>query len=1109
MTNLQADRSNPYIGPRPFPQGEPLYGRDSEIERLLNLIIAERIVLLHSPSGAGKTSLIQAALIPALRDEGFRVLPIIRVGAEIPLPLLQPGLVPTPDSLLLSLLGLESSLERASRSNRYILSAMLSLEEGYDSSGQFSIEELAQQNLSDYIRQRVDAENKAAGIVLIFDQFEEILTIEPGNHESKAAFFAEVGEMLRDRNIWAVFAIREDYRSALDPYLRQIPTRFSTTFRLNLLQADASRLAIQLPVHRAGVDYTNDAVTSLVDDLRLVRVQRPDGFIEVQRGSYIEPMQLQVVCYRLWERRFAGDEPINGAAITAQDVASVGDVNLALSEYYNERVQKIASITNILERKIRDWFDQRLITEELLRGQVQQGSVSSGDLDNTAIALLIEAHLVRAEKRAGTTWFELTHDRLIEPIRMQNRIWREDNLSMLQRQAAIWHQQHRPDGLLLSRAALNEAVAWATAHAQEINPVEQAFLLACRKAQNVNRLIHALTVLTLAMACIAFLLFIRANSALIDANNARAAAENARATSEAASIVANRQLMLSNAQEALRAGELDQAQLLAILVLRGDPTLKKAELILSDAAFQPSARTQLAGHMKPVQSVAFSPDGKIIVSGSADQTMRLWDVTKGQLIRTFEGHTNTVQSVAFSPDGKTIVSGSADQTVRLWDVTTGQIERTFLGSTEAVRSVVFSPDGKTILFGGADWTVQLWDIATGHIIHTFEGHTEIVRSVAFSPDGKTIISSAADRTIRLWDVATGELVRTLFGHQNTVQSVAFAPDGRSIASGADDNMLRLWDTTTGQTIRVFVGHTDIIQSAMFSPDGKTIISSSEDGTMRLWDITTGQTIRTFAGLESGSKSVVFSPDGKTIVSGSNDNILRLWDVTTGQIIHTFEGHTGNIQSVAFSPDGKTIISGASDRTIRLWDVATSNLIRTFEGHTGTVQSVAFSRGGKVIASGSSDGSLRLWDVTTGQIIRTFEGHTRDVWSIAFSPDEKSIVSGSADYTVRLWNVTTGQLIRTFTGYSQAILSVVFSPDGRSIVSGSNDKTLRQWDVATGQLIRTFIGHTGAVQCVAFSPDGKTIVSCSADNTLRLWSIYTMNELINWVVANRYVPNLIR
>ena len=290
-------------------------------------------------------------------------------------------------------------------------------------------------------------------------------------------------------------------------------------------------------------------------------------------------------------------------------------------------------------------------------------------------------------------------------------------------------------------------------------------------------------------------------------------------------------------------------------------------------------------------------------------------VATAQLIATLEGHTDNVWSVAFSPDGKTLASGSWDQTVRLWAVETEQLRHILTGHTGEVNSVAFSPDGGTLASGSWDGTIRLWQPHTGQLKRTLTDHNGGIGTIAFSPDGKMLASASADQTVRLWNTTTWQTEKIVRGHSLVVDWVAFSPDSTIIASGSRDQTVRLWNVQTGQEIRTLIGHTHDIRGIVFSPDGNTLVTGDADGTVLLWQTHTGQLKRRLLDKTGGIKPVAFSPDGGTLALG-NWNVIRLWDPQTGKYKIPLEVE-GGVLSIAHSPDGLTLASGGGDNLVRL------------------------------------------------------------------------------------------------------------------------------------------------------------------------------------------------
>ncbi|WPJ61285.1 hypothetical protein SMAC4_13430 [Sordaria macrospora] len=494
----------------------------------------------------------------------------------------------------------------------------------------------------------------------------------------------------------------------------------------------------------------------------------------------------------------------------------------------------------------------------------------------------------------------------------------------------------------------------------------------------------------------------------------------------------------------------------------------------------------LEGHGYFVTSVAFSPDGQRLASGSGDNAIKIWDPASGSCLQTLEGHGYFVTSVAFSPDGQRLASGSWDNTIKIWDPASGSCLQTLEGHHGYVGSVAFSPDGQRLASGSYDNTIKIWDPASGSCLQTLEGHGYFVTSVAFSPDGQRLASGSGDNAIKIWDPASGSCLQTLEGHHGSVESVAFSPDGQRLASGSGDSAIKIWDPASGSCLQTLEGHDGSVGSVAFSPDGQRLASGSGDNAIKIWDPASGSCLQTLEGHGYFVGSVAFSPDGQRLASGSGDNAIKIWDPASGSCLQTLEGHHGSVNSVAFSPDGQRLASGSGDSAIKIWDPASGSCLQTLEGHHGSVNSVAFSPDGQRLASGSGDSAIKIWDPASGSCLQTLEGHDGYVGSVAFSPDGQRLASGSYDNTIKIWDLASGSCLQTLEGHYRSVGSVAFSPDGQRLASGSGDNTIKIWDPASGSCLQTLEGHYRSVNSMAFSPDGQRLASGSYDNTIKIW-----------------------
>ncbi len=1130
-------RINPYVGPRSFRTGEKLYGRDREVEELLDLLIAERIVLLYSPSGAGKSSLVQAALIPRLEEEGFRVRPVMRVSQEAPA---------------------QNGWRRDV--NRYIFSALLSLEEALPDELELPLDALAGLDLPAYLQRSAATDDEHSGEVLIFDQFEEILTVNPADHEIKAAFFAQVGQALRDRERWALFAMREDYIAGLDRYLRPIPTRLGNTFRLDLLEEAAARAAMQRPARRAGLDFTDAAALRLANDLRKVRVQRADGSTEETLGPYVEPVQLQVVCYRLWDGL-----PAEARQIVEADVEAVGNVDTALSDYYAERVASAARETGVSERAIRDWCERQLITGQGIRGQVLQGPEQG--LDRAAIQRLLDAYLVRAEKRRGATWFELAHDRLIEPVQKNNAAWREAHLSALQRQADLWEKQDRPDGLLLRSQALIDAERWAEANAAGLTETEHDFLDACRKARAAtererrnNRLIRVLAIAALVGLIAAIIATISATQSAGEADrqariaqteraaavvlaDGRATAEANRATAEAIAMIerdtAQQQYRIALSRQlaaqalSLVNDQLDLSLLLSLQAYRTEDTFEARSSLLTALQHQPRLTTFLAGHQADVLNVTFSSDGKTLAVIDRDANLSVWDASDPQAparlgrLPIFSGA--LVDSVAFSWDHRMMALSGSDEAITLWDISNPEspvrLNQPLAEYTGAVNDLIFSPAerGKTLVSSDWDGAVIIWDVSTPQLPVRLsqlpEEYTLFVTNLAFSPDGRTLATAGESQAVWLWDVANpaspvrmGELS---IEFSDFVRSLAFSPDGRTLAV-ASDVLVSLWDVSNPRSpVRLgppFTGEVaGIMTSLAFSPaqrDGATLASANSDGRIILWDVSQPRQpprqLEVLAGHAGAVNKVAFSPDGKTLVSGGDDARVILWNVSDprapavlGTRLSSRQQSVLRVTFEASGPDNR-FAAGYYDGLVTLWDASDAGAPIAlgqleFDAAQDIANNMALSPRGDLLVVGSPH-RISLWDISEPQSPMSLGQSIADpdggILAVVFSRDGKRLALGSASETISLWDVSDPRLPARLSQLQvgEGLGSMAFSPDD-TILYGSGSDAIVSIDVSDPQspvlaariptLWRTLI---------ALSPDGRLLASNNPDNAVTLWDV---------------------
>ncbi|TVS20393.1 MAG: serine/threonine protein kinase, partial [Planctomycetaceae bacterium] len=539
---------------------------------------------------------------------------------------------------------------------------------------------------------------------------------------------------------------------------------------------------------------------------------------------------------------------------------------------------------------------------------------------------------------------------------------------------------------------------------------------------------------------------------------------------------------------------------------------------------QPADTPSLRGHGDAVLSVVFSRDGKRLLTGSYDNTARLWDLESGEST-VFHGHDWWVWSASFSPDEQKILTTSQDGSALVWSVETARPQTPFLEHGGPVFGGAFAPDGTSVVTAGYDGRILLWDpdqlrpfdfaVLTSDRTNppppyeTLLGHTAAVRTVHFSEDGRLLLSSGNDNTVRVWDVAERRPLKTLRGHGGRVPACAFAPDSRRILSGSHDHRAMLWSLERYEELRVYrsrvlTGHRDAILGADFSSDGTRIVSASRDRTARIWDVTSGREMRQ---LREGHDFLVaacrFFPDGKRILTAAIDNTVRVWDIVSGAQQLTLPA-TGFSAAVALSSDGHRILTGAAREqtadgdavpgwSAKLWDGETGQLLRRFDGHAAEVTAVALSPVANVLFTGDARGQCRLWDGETGETLWQVSGHSRPVTSATFTSDGRRVLTASSDNTVIGWDTNTGQATSILLKHPDAVTALALSPDNRYALTACADRVARLWQVETNREIGQVHLGSSIIQDVAFSPDGSEAAIMAAEGTVQIWRVDQISQ----------------
>jgi WD40 repeat protein len=759
-----------------------------------------------------------------------------------------------------------------------------------------------------------------------------------------------------------------------------------------------------------------------------------------------------------------------------------------------------------------------VIYQNILRqGEIfADGSTEQTDLRLSGLVVQVESKLRvynRIYKQVfHKKWIEKQLEKL-RPYSQNLNIWVDSN--------------YQDESRLLQGQVLQDALSWA--NNKNLSPLDYRFLSASRdleqrqiqinlavkeeesriltKAQKKAKKIILLGSIFLAIS------FITALFTNLQLSKARL--EQTEADILLTSVYSQRAFDKSPFQallQALKAGH--KLQELLKLSSVNQETRKQVLSALRQAVYSIREKNRLQGHRDKVRAISFSPDGKILASASADNTIKLWNISNGILLKSLTGHTNSIWSVSFSPDGKIIASTASDGTIKLWNLN-GNLIKTLKGHNPILLDVHFSFDGKSLAVAAANGKVGLFNTDNSSLIKILDGHTQPVLSIDFTPDGKMLASASLDHTLKLWNTSDGTLVKTFRGHKNKLTSVSFNSNGKIVATASFDKTVKLWNVKNGRLIHTFEGHTAPVQSITFSRNDQKIASVSEDGTIKLWDLEQKEIEpQTFTGHNGHIWDVSFSPDGKSLTTSGSDSTIRLWNIH-GIEPQTLENHSAEVWDVTFSPNGKTLASASADKTVKLWNLEKS--LKTIRNNN-QVRNVSFSPDGKNLAFSSDDGFIKLWRLNNGNLVQNFNYHGDRLSRVSFSPDGKVIASAGDDEIVKLWNLSDGTILQTFKAHNSRVsdrrwTGISFSADGKTIASISDKPAIKLWNVRDGNLVKTFHkAHNNQLTSVDFSPNGELIASASRDNTAKLWRVKdskllnTFKKHSNWVTNVRFSPS---
>jgi WD40 repeat protein len=1034
---IEADSSVcPYRGLRTFDEehADLFFGREADVQRLLEKLKAAPFVAVLGPSGSGKSSLVRAGLVPAIRRD---MLP----GSDTwSVCILRPG--PHPLSALAAQLVQLAPGDAMQKTVDGLLDDPRTL--------QLAIA-LA----------LADAEPEKR-VLLVVDQAEELFTLARDEAE-RAAFLDNVlyGASVPDGGLRLVFTMRADFYARAAAYPTFAEQMAAHQYLVGPLDEDGLCRAIEEPARLVGLEFEPGLVRTILED-----VEREPGALPLLEHALAE----------LWERR-------RGHLLTLEGYRESGGVEGAIAKRADHIYDELDEPQRELVRRTLLRLTQPGEGAEDTRRRAPISELASRREEQTSVddivRALVDARLLTTSTDAdsGQECVDVAHEALIRSWQRLRGWVEEDRAGLLVHRhvteaADEWQRHGRRDDDLYRGRRLADALVWREHDEEALNELERAFLdasVAFEERERLRELRNAKRFRNASFAL--FALLIVAILAAVAAFVARGQAKKESKRSTSSALAAQSLLQLTRNPERALALAVDAA---------GKAHTTDAENALRQAL----SASRVTAVLRPprgdaVAAAAFSPDGRLVATGESNGNVYLWNAKTGARVATLRGHTRIVFALDFGRKGDRLVTASRDHTARIWNVRSRKTVAVLRGHKAALSDVELSRDERRVLTTSFDQTARIWNASSGKPEAVLRVHSGGVEGGSFDPAGRLVVTAGDDRTARLWTVK-GRRIAVLRGHDGPVLSASFSPNGKHVLTTGSDGTARLW-SAAGRPGPVLRDGAVGAVAAAFSPDSRDVVTGGQSAVARLWNAASGNQEHALGRHGNAIEAVAYSPDGRSVVTASDDSTARVWDVSDGSSI-VLRGHGAGVTRAAFDASGEVVLTASADTTARLWRPTGALAVLR---HGAQVQAAALSPDGRFAATAGTDQKVGLWDVGTAKRWRLLP-QPAPPSAVAFNP-RGDVLASAGPAGIRLWAVPSGRSLATL-GSAPGFWAVGFGEDGHEIAAAGQSGTVSVWRLPGAKRVFARQVDGSAATAVAFSADGRLLIAGSERGNLVAWSL---------------------